>query len=278
MRNIILFIWRHNFTFLFLLLEILAFLLLFQTNRFHNASFYSWSNDFTGGIYQSISNVVEYTRLKQVNKSLAEENALFKTYQSSSYIELKSPIIFVNDTLLGLQYRYIPAKVIKSTIHKTKNYLILNQGKDQGIEPEMAVVCANGVVGIVKDVSDQFSSVLPIIHKDTKISGKIKKNNYFGIINWQGGDTRYAKLSDIPDHVELLVGDTIVTRGSSAIFPANYPIGTIESFKKPEGDNFYEIKIALFTNFQNISHVYVIKNEYKKEQLELEKLIMSNDD
>lgn len=270
MRNIFNFIWRHQFVFLFLLFELIAFLLLAQTNKYHNASFYSKANSLSGGVYATFSNISEYVKLKDVNQKLQEENARLRENALNAYIKTRSPHVYVEDTLYLQQYRYLTANVIKNSTNRRSNYLILNQGSEQGITPEMGVISSSGIVGIVKDVSPHYCSVISLLHKDIQISVKIKKNEYFGILSWEGGNPEIAKLSDIPNHVDLSIGDEVVTRGSSTIFPTGITIGTINKIEKEENDDFYQLDVQLSTDFNNVSYVYIVKNLLKKEQLELE--------
>lgn len=270
MRNILHFVWKNQFTFIFVFLELIAFILLAQTNNYHNASFYSKANALSGGFYSTISNITEYVKLKKVNEELVAENAELRKAALNSFLKLKSPHVYVNDTLYYQQYKYLTAKVVNSSSQKRNNYIILDQGSEQDITPEMGVITNDGVVGIVKDVSEHFCSVIPILHKDSKISAEIKKNHYFGILIWKGGDANIAYLSDVPNHVDVAIGDTIITRGSSTIFPEGIMIGTIDSFEKQVDDNFYDINVKLSTDFSNVNYVYIVKNLLKKEQLELQ--------
>ena len=278
MRNIINFIWKYQFTFIFLLLELIAFLLLAETNKFHSANIYSKANRLSGGVYSSIANASEYLKLSRINDELSEENAILRSQGLNSYKKIRSPHFYINDTLYYQQYKYLSAKVVNNSTNRRNNYLILNQGSDQGIFPEMGVITKDGLVGIVKDVSENYCSVISLLHKSTQISAKLKKNNYFGILSWSGGDPTIAYLSDIPNHVKLAQGDTIVSRGSSTIFPEGILIGTIESFEEQEDDNFYDVFVRLSTDFSNINYVHVVKNLLRKEQLELEIKTLSDDD
>jgi rod shape-determining protein MreC len=147
---------------------------------------------------------------------------------------------------------------------------MLNKGAAEGISRDMAVISPKGVVGIVRDVSANFCSVISVLHKDSKISAKIKKNNYVGTLVWKGMDYRTAHLQDIPTHVKLSLGDTVITSGYSHIFPEGVMIGTIKNFNILEGENFYTIKLTFSEDYNSLDHVYIINNLMKNEQEELE--------
>jgi len=158
-----------------------------------------------------------------------------------------------------------------NTTNKRNNYLTLNKGSNQGIAKDMGVITSTGIVGIVKEVSANFSSVISVLHKETKISAKVKKNGHLGTVIWTGGDYSNGELIDIPTHVKPVIGDTIITSGYSTSFPEGIMIGTISDFKIVKGDNFYTITIKFSTDFNNISYAYVIRNIMKDELDKLNK-------
>lgn len=270
MRNLIQLIWKYHFILLFILVEIISFTILVQNNSFHKASFLSTANEMSGDAFKTINEATEYLKLKDVNEALIKENARLKSEAKTSFFSLKPDVRFFNDSAFMLQYEYLSAKVINNTINKRNNYLTLNQGERNDILPEMGVISDNGVVGIVKTTSENYSFVSSLLHKNTKISSKLKANNYFGILTWNGRNPTIAQLDDIPSHVKINVGDTVVTRGSGAIFPPNIIIGTIISSENIEGTDFQTIEVELSVDYSNISYVYVVRNKLKIEQLEVE--------
>lgn len=270
MRNLIRFIEKNAILFLFLILEGFAFYLLFQNHNFHRASFLNSTNKISGGIYAQYSEFTDYLNLKEVNLQLAKENERLRELQINSYEKLFGPNFLINDTIYQQQYLYTKAKIINNSVNKQNNYLTLNIGSKNGVKNGMGVVAPNGVVGIVQNVSPHFSTVVSLLHGSSKISVKLKKTNYFGSMQWDGKDYRQGILYDIPKHVELSIGDTVVTSGYSSTFPANITVATIADFNQPKGDNFYNIKLNFSMDFKNLSYVYVVKNIRSTEQKELE--------
>jgi rod shape-determining protein MreC len=169
----------------------------------------------------------------------------------------------------GYKFQFVPSRVVRNSVYKQYNYLTLDHGKEDGVFKDMGVISDRGVVGIVLESSDNFATVIPIINLDFRLSVKLKSNNYAGILQWDGKTPLFAVLNEIPFHVELTDGDTIVTSGFSSIFPEGIEVGTIESFSLEKG-NFYEIEVRLSTDFQSLFHVNVIRNYQKEEQLNLE--------
>ena len=266
MRNLIIFIGKHHFALLFVVLEIIAFTLIINNSYYQQTVFLSATNNLTGKFYRSVDDITSYFSLKKTNKLLAEENARLRSAEVNSFIKTSDSVFTKNDTLYRQQYMFIDAKVIKNSYNKRNNYLMLNKGSGQGVKKDMAVITSNGVVGIVNEVSANFCSVMSVLHKDTKISAMIKKNKYKGTLMWEETDYKTGDLNDIEPHVKVAVGDTVVTSGNSHIFPEGILIGTVKSFSINPGDNFYNIQLKFSTDFNRIEYVYIVKNFYKEEQ------------
>ncbi len=270
MRNLLAFFLRYNSFFIFLMLEVICLTLAFRFNAYHKVSFVSASNSFTGNVYSTYSSFTDYMNLAQVNDSLSRENALLRSQLLSSYWDTEVNRDIACDVNMVQAYQFFDAKVISNSTTKTSNYLVINKGSKHGVTENMGVVTANSVVGIVMDVSENFATIMSVLHKDSKVSVKLKGLKYSGSLIWTGGDSRYALVKNIPKHVEIEPGDTIVTSGYSSIFPENIMVGTIESYDIASGDNFYLIRVNLSTNFETIEYVDVVNYLFSKEQNELE--------
>ena len=269
MKEIIKLILKYHFTIIFILLEIVSFSLIIRHNEYQRAIFSESASTLFGNVSSTITSIKDYFRLKEMNESLANENILLKN-RLEEYELLRDTIIHgtvVQDSIPV--YEYIGAKQVNATYNRTKNYITLNRGRKNGLQKEMAVCTPEGIVGLIQDLSDHFAVVSPLINVDSRISAKIKKNNYYGSLQWDGNDYAYSYLNDIPYHVEVNAGDTIVTSGLSKIFPEGIVVGYVESVDK-ETANFLKIKVKLAVDFKRINHVYVILNNKKNEQTSLE--------
>lgn len=272
MRNLIRFLTKNSFVFLFLFLELIALLLLVNNNNYQNSKFFNSSNFLIGNLYSTINNVNDYFNLKEVNAQLAEQNARLKNKSIGSFTKVFGSSVEINDTLYHQKYKYTSARVINNSTNRRMNYVTLDKGGVNGIKPGMGVISANGVIGIVKNVSDNFCSVMSVLHEKNKVSAKIKNSEYFGSLVWQIGNYKEAELSDIPNHVKLNKGDTVITSGYSAVYPEGVIVGTIKEFDLIEGKNFYDITIQFTEDYKKLSHVFIVKNKLKEEQKKLEKI------
>ncbi len=246
-------------------------LLLVSYNNYQKTEFLNSSNAFTGNIYEKVSSTTDYLALAETNEELNKENTRLKNILGESYKMSADSSVFYNDTLYQQQYIYRTAKIINNSVNKQLNYITLNKGSLNGIRSEMAVVTDRGVVGVVKSVSKNFSTAISLLNSRISVSAKIKKNNYFGSLTWDGLDYKSARLYEIPVHVAIQVGDTIVSSGYSSIFPEGLLLGTIQEVLPSSGGNFHEIIVAFSNDFRSISYVKVIGDLMKEERLELEK-------
>jgi rod shape-determining protein MreC len=218
-----------------------------------------------------VSTLRNYFNLRNENIRLAEENAQFDNLRKSNFKENFVTLQEIKDTIYRQQYFFFAARVVNNSVNKKHNYLTINRGRIHGVKPDMAVVTSYGVVGIVRDVSTNFSSVISVLNVNFGLSAKIKKNGYFGSISWDGEGSYYVNLSDIPNHVNIQKGDTIITSGYSSMFPEGYMVGTIAGFQPNPGGNFYDIKVKLALDFHKLDHVFVVGNYLSEETKALEK-------
>ena len=253
---------------MFLFLEIIAIILIVQNSQYQRAKLISLNREVTGYLYSKVDGAREYFSLKEVNQQLADENLELRNRLDLISSSLDTAL--VTTELRGEHhYFFVPSRVVHNSIYDQYNFLTLDKGKKQGVFRDMGVISDRGLVGIVLESSANFATVIPIINRDFKLSAKIKSSNYAGILQWEGDSPRSAVLTEIPFHVTLSGGDTILTSGFSAIFPEGIEVGIIESYSLDKG-NFYDIKVSLFTDFQRLYHVNVIRNYRQEEQLNLE--------
>ena len=270
MRNLLNFLARYNTLFLFLLLEGIALYLVVTRNNYHNSRMIVGVRGITRIVDEKISNTRNYLRLRSINSDLAIENSTLKN--SMGKLTEKQTLLFsqVYDTLFHQQYEYTPANLVNNSVNRQKNFFTLSKGKKQGVDAGMAVISSDGVAGMIVGSSDNYSVGMSLLNLDFRLSSRIKSNGYFGSLNWDGRDYRYAVLNEIPQHVNIAIGDTVETTGYSAIFPAGIMVGVISDFEK-SGSDFYRIRVSLATNFRRIQYVSVIRNLKKSEQQQLEK-------
>lgn len=269
MYNLIRFIQKHLFVILFLVLEVLCIVMLTSTQNFHRQKRINTTNDIVGKIYETGNDIGDYFRLGKINRQLAEENAM-----------LRKELAVVTDTTQAYQefiskdtiYEFIPARVVNNTVNRPNNYILIDKGKADGIEKDMGVISTDGIVGIVTDVSQHYASIMSLLHSYSTISVRFKNNEHLANLHWGTTNYRYGIIDDIPTHLLLQKGDTVVTSSYSFIFPENLMAGTVmELIESPSG-TLNKAKIQYATDFSSLKNVYVIHHTNKAE---LDSLILN---
>ncbi len=264
MRTLIVFLRKHQFFTLFLLLEVLAFSMLLNSYSYQRTISFNAANNLTGGVFSAFSNLSDYLTLRKQNKQLLEENSKLRNQIQAFMLKVDTLAVYGDSS-----FQYIPARVIRNTTHSSNNFMVLNKGSLCGIEKEMGVMSSQGIAGIVIGVSSHYSLVMSLLNDNTRISARIKKNNQLVNVVWDDEHTAYGKLIDIPVHIQLNPGDTVLTSGNSFIFPEGLVVGTIKGYEPNEkqGLNTAELKFA--TDFNGLEYVYLIKNMRRQEEVKL---------
>ncbi len=250
--------------------------MIVKNQAYQKSVFLSSSNYMVSNMYEWSNSVIEFFKLRAANDNLSEENTALKNQILDLQNKLYTFKPQATDSIRfrippEMEYKFISAKVINCSTNKLQNYITLNKGALDGIKTDMGVISDEGVVGIVKTVSDRFTVVIPILNPKIQISCKFKRNNYSGPLLWTGEDYRYANLTDIARHVQLSLGDTLITSGLTSAFPEGIPVGLIEDFHIKESEAYFNIKVKLAVNFRTLSHVKVINYLNYNAQKEIEK-------
>lgn len=265
MQRLFLFFYQYRAFFTFLLLELVCAWLLIGNNAYQGARFFNSSNGLVASLNNVSQGVREYFLLRQVNSTLAEENAYLRSqFEALNQVRYIDSAPTVTDSTVVDQYDFESAKVVSNTVHRFTNFITINKGSDDGIEPGMAVISSLGAVGKVRTVSRHYSVVTSILHVDVQVSALLKRTGHFGTIQWDGVDPGIVKLKYIPRHVEPIRGDSVVTSGYNAVFPEGVMVGQIEEVTLTD-ELFYDLEVRLSQDFRKLSYVEVVKNSLKQE-------------
>ncbi|NOT51687.1 MAG: rod shape-determining protein MreC [Chitinophagaceae bacterium] len=276
MRNIFLFIRRYSNFFIFLFLQVLSLWFLFTYNRTHRATGLGIANEFTGWVNSKYNKIEDYFKLNKENQRLNRFNDSLLNLLPGNFSSRDTSVLSTIDSLVfdttGRYRRYIfrPAKVVYNTVSGVKNYIQVNRGSAQGIKDNMAVISSDGyVVGLVVNVSANFSQVMSLLHVQSIVSASLKKTGDIGDIQWDGKDPRYLIMKKVPKTADLKKGDTILTSPVSFNYPPGYMIGTVADFKLDNTTGMYSLKVKTAANFYDLQQVHVIENTEYNEQTKL---------
>ena len=273
MERLLNFVYTYRAFFTFLLLELFCAWLVIQNNRYQGAKYFNSSNRLVARMNETSQSIREYFSLDEINKTLAQENSLLRKKleqheQASQLLRSGS----TGDSILINRFDFISAKVVNNTTKYYKNFITINRGVSSGVEPGMAAISGGCVVGKVKSVSDHFSVLISLLNLDEQVSCSIRRTGHFGTVQWDGTNPATINLKYIPRHVRPVVGDSIVTSGYNAVFPAGIYVGKIKEFKLKDEAPFYDIKVELGLDFGKLFFVDVIKSRLKNEKDSLEQV------
>lgn len=267
MRNIFLFIRRYFNFLLFLILQGISIFLIISYSNHHYAAFGRVANNVTGNINNRYSSVQHYFYLKRTNDSLLKANeVLYNKLKNNFALPDSTTRSYVDSIRIDsiLQYRkytYLGARVVSNSVSTPNNFIVLDRGKKAGIKEGMGVVDPNNaVVGIITETTDDYSVVMSLLHKDSHISGKLKKGEETGTLSWDGKEPNLVSLTNIPKSARISVGDSVITSGFSTTFPKGIMLGRVEGVYKEASSNYYKVKFFTAANFHNLPYAYVIQN------------------
>ncbi len=269
MQQIINFLIRNKNFLLFLLLLFLSLILTIQSHSYHKSKFISSTNFLTGGVYGWRYSVSNYFGLKSDNERLLQENEQLRnqiSWLTADTIVTK----FVDTTSYNKPFTFIKGVVYKNDYSKVDNYILINKGEKDGIEPDMGIITDKGIVGIVENTSKNYSRVISILNSNSRINAGLKKSNQYGSLVWNGKDPNIVQLETVPRQAILQKGDTIITNGRSTIFPRGIGIGTIINYKLDENQSYFLIDVQLFNDMTDIGFIYAIKSNDASEIRSLE--------
>lgn len=275
MRNLLDFFLKYSKWFIFIIYVIISCMLLFNGNPYQHYIYLTSANKVSSLVFKTSSMVTSYFHLHDINEDLQRRNASLESEviclnkELARYREVAIADSLSRDSSL-VQFDFIIAHVISNSVSRANNYITIEKGRLDSIKPEMGVVDQNGVVGIINVVGDHSARIISLLNPKMRLSCKVKGREYFGSLVWDGKSPHEAILEEMPRHEKFKKGDTIVTSGYSAVFPEGIPVGTIISHEKEHDDNFYALRIKLFTDFTTLSTVRVIRNNMKDELMQLQ--------
>ena len=267
MRNLLDFLYKYHHWLVFVLLEVVSVVLLFQYNSYQGSVWFSSANAMAGKVYELESTMTSYMGMRELNEQLTLRNM----YQERQLDQLRRLYAEATKDTTDMQrkeleflshYQLISAKVVENSIHKAENLITIDKGSADGVAVDMGVACGNGVVGVVYLVSTHYSVVIPVLNAtSSRISCAIRNRGSFGYLHWYGGDPSVAYVEDVPRHAKFKLGEWVVTSGFSSIFPSGVSVGKIEQAYNSRDGLSYKLMIRLSTDFTNLRDVVVISDK-----------------
>lgn len=275
MHELFTFFARNSKWFVFAVYVVLSIMLLVGGDPYHRHIYLTSANRVTASVYDFSNNATGYFNLRERNADLNRRNAELQ----SELLALRECIQLMaeqqcTDTMTldsgMMPFRFVVANVINNSIARPFNYLTLNKGERDGVRPEMGVIDASGVVGIVSVVGSRSARVISLLNPHFRLSCKLKRSDSFGSLVWDGRDPEVALLEELPRHTVYSPGDTVVTSGYSAVFPPGLPVGIVLDDDYNDHENFFTLKVKLLSDFTSLNNVQIVVSDISAELKSLE--------
>lgn len=260
MRDFLRFLDSYKFFIAFTVLQLICLSFILRESVFQRTILLSSINGVTGSAFELREDLYSYFSLRETNEMLLEENLKLIDNRPISFQMIDKEYAMINDTLFSRRYTFQYANVINSTKELLDNYVTLDKGRRHGVEPRMGVLSGMRLLGRVEKVTENYSLVVPVIHRNFKVSAKIPATGHFGVLSWSGEDYRYAQLNQIPKEAKVQVGQIVVTRGAGSLFPPNIEIGEISDVDLESGSDFYILEVELNVDMARLNKVLLVKD------------------
>lgn len=267
---------RVNHRVLFLLLLLISVFMIVRNNEAQGRIFWNSAGKVTGFFDSGANAVWSYFNLRRENEKLQHEISVLRGQlaqgQYSNQVSTDTLQKVIDSSRVQI-YEYIEATVTNNSVDKPKNYLTLNRGRKHGVKENMGVITTNGILGVVRYVSEHYCIVMSILHTDSRVSAQIagKDKGFYGSLIWDGKDPGMVYLTDIPKHNKISSKEDLVeTTGFSTYYPPGVAIGKVFYHEIPPGSSNHLIKVKLNANMAGVRYAQIVVNKHAEEIKKLE--------
>lgn len=216
--------------------------------------------------YQEKKNL--YEKYKKLKKKVAETDLIQAEKKELEHqLESMKETLKLNQTLVETEY--LNATVINRNLGYWYNTITIDKGSHSGVEKDMPVIVADGVIGRVTKVSNFNSTVKLLTSEDinNKISVKIEVNGkyVYGLLSGYQREENIFTIDGIAENIEIPAGSVVTTTGMGDNFPSGIMVGKV---KKVTTDNFdlaKTVQITSSVDFDDLSFVTILKRKETKQ-------------
>lgn len=289
MDKLLEFLQKHRHWFVFLILETIALVTYLSGSLYSRSLGWYATSAVFGRVNELMTEGWSYVGLRPRNEELLRENARLRTAYTLLARQMQDaeahgllPRLHATDSLPIDPSAVIIARVVNRVAHTSEVYYTINKGRRDGIETDMGVMSASGVVGAVMAVSDHYALVIPVLNPKIRLACTLLGQEVSGTLTAPSSpNANEAILSNVPPHAHPQIGDTITTSGYSYLFPEGMMVGTIADSVparvKGSAGTFANYPVRLSTDFQGLRYVYVIREKPTHEVRALEDSIRPNE-
>lgn len=208
--------------------------------------------------FTDINNLkAENQKLKEKNSQLEQSLREFENVRAEN--ETLKEYLSLSEKYS--EYKTIPGYVINKDISNYSKVIVINIGRNDGIEKNMTVIADDGLVGHVISVTDNTAKVRTIIDTSSSISCLMSTNKDSIVCKGTLDSNSELKAMYIPTDANLIQGDSIDTSGLGGIYPKGIHVGTIKKVVSSKNitDRYAIIETAV--DFSKLNTVLVVKKD-----------------
>ncbi|KTD20406.1 rod shape-determining protein MreC [Legionella lansingensis] len=190
--------------------------------------------------------------LVSAKKALINENMQLRYQQTLLEAELQKLLVIKEEnsqlrelllTSSKAKMQAMAAQILAVDTSSSRQLVVLNKGKRDGVYAGQPVLDAKGVMGQIIDVGSMTSTVLLI--SDSKSAVPVR-NNRTGERAILVGTNNVSQLSliNLPRTSSINKGDLLVTSGLGRLYPEGYPVGRVEAVKSIPGEAFIKVDVS----------------------------------
>lgn len=194
---------------------------------------------------------ISYDDLKKENAELMLQ--LSKTKKALREIEELRSMVNLKDTT---GYSLLPVKVISKLVSRFQGNFIINRGITSGLQRGMPVIDDKGLVGLIMDVANDFSTVRTLNNVNLSLAVTVQRSNVDGILSFNG---RELVIKDIPSTFDVKEGDHIETSSFSTLFPPSIPVGVIQKKSSNVLGLLHNLTVKSYASIESANNIFVLK-------------------
>jgi rod shape-determining protein MreC len=214
-------------------------------------------------ITETVTLRAENRRLRQMNIQLADEVYQLREARLEN-IRLRRMVEFQERS----PYDLVPARIVGRSADPLRKTITLNAGRQHGVEENMPIIAASGLVGRVLIVGDNYSVGQILFNRDFRTSAKVERSRVDGILQWDGAGR--LNLRNVAKTLDVNEGDVVVTSEYSNVFPPGLFIGVVSRVTIIPGSVTKDIRVDPGVDFSRLEEVFVVQHRADEEKVALE--------
>lgn len=223
------------------------------------------------GVKDFVDFFLNFSEVREENKQLKKENSELKDKLTESNDlekeneELRNILDFKKQRD---NYNYIATNIIGYSGGGILDGYIIDKGQKDGIEKNMVVIAAKGLVGQVSSVGSNWSIIQPIVNQNVKVSVKVESTNEnTGILSGyiDKSNNYLVKVTNLPLDSEVKEGDKIVTSGLGFLYPKEIAVGEVMSVEEDKVNVMKSAIVKPAVSFDKLEELFIIAPKDKRE-------------